>query len=49
MDLAKAVSKQTREDIDELPPPLKVTPLYYATFYGSGDVARRLFVTHKEM
>jgi hypothetical protein len=41
-------NEQSLENIDERPPPPKLTPLFYAAYYGFGDLARRLIVTHKE-
>jgi ankyrin repeat protein len=46
--LRRSANKQSMENIDERPPPPKLTPLFYAAFYGFGDLARRLIVTHKE-
>jgi Ankyrin repeats (3 copies)/Ankyrin repeats (many copies) len=46
--LRRSANKQSMENIDERPPQLKLTPLYYAAFFGFGDLARRLIVTHKE-
>ena len=44
----KSANKPSMENIDERPPPPKLTPLYYAAFYGFGDLARRLIVRHEE-
>ena len=46
--LRRSASKQSMENIDERPPPPKLTPLFYAAYYGFGDLARRLIVTHNE-
>jgi hypothetical protein len=45
--LRRSAYKQSMENIDERPLP-KLTPLFYAAYYGFGDLARRLIVTHKE-
>jgi ankyrin repeat protein len=46
--LRRLANKQSMENIDERPPPPKLTPLYYAALYGFDDLARRLIVSHKE-
>jgi len=46
--LRRSANKQSMENIDERPPPPKLTPLFFAAYYGFGDLARRLIVTHKE-
>lgn len=46
--LKKSADKRSMENFDERPPQPKLTPLFYAAFYGFGDLARRLIVTHKE-
>ncbi|KAF8490817.1 hypothetical protein F5888DRAFT_1637925 [Russula emetica] len=46
--LRRSANKQSMANMDERPPPPKLTPLFYAAFFGFGDLARRLIVTHKE-
>jgi ankyrin repeat protein len=46
--LRKSANKQSMENIDERPPQPELTPLFFAAYYGFGDLARRLIVTHKE-
>ena len=46
--LRSSAKKQSRENIDGRPPAPKLTPLFFAAYYGFGDLARRLIVTHKE-
>jgi ankyrin repeat protein len=46
--LRRSANEQSMENIDQRPPPPKPTPLFYAAYYGFGDLARRLIVTHKE-
>jgi hypothetical protein len=46
--LRMSANKQSMENIDERPPPPKLTPLFYAAYYGFGDLARCRIVTHKE-